>query len=105
MYAVGIVNIGDPFQNLVKQQVLSPAQINKHKYSIVCFLEAVEKLDNWEIFDCILINRLNNWWSNTFLISTKTVCGINGILCVWGLNGTLIDKLLALHYRFVQWHC
>lgn len=46
MYAVGIVNIGDPFQNLVKQQVLSQAQINKHKYSIVCFLEAVEKLDN-----------------------------------------------------------
>lgn len=44
MYAVGIVNIGDPFQNLVKQQVLSQAQINKHKYSIVCFLEAVEKV-------------------------------------------------------------
>lgn len=44
MYAVGIVNIGDPFQNGVKQQVLSPAPINKHKYSIVCFLEAVEKV-------------------------------------------------------------
>lgn len=44
MYAVGIVNIGVPFQNGVKQQVLSPAQINKHKYSIVCFLEAVKSL-------------------------------------------------------------
>lgn len=47
MYAVGIVNIGVPFQNGVKQQVLSPAQINKHKYSIVCFLEAVEKV--WQL--------------------------------------------------------
>lgn len=47
MYPVGIVNIGDPFQNGVKQQVLSPAQINKHKYSIVCFLEAVEKV--WQL--------------------------------------------------------